>query len=223
VSVRWLLPTRLAPTALVAVVICACSSTAGEQQTTSASNPPAASANGDRTECADLVGRFSRALSRVRSESPVEGLAEIRAAAAAAGEDPAGCIRDRFETLVIEQRRKLVRLSLNEQEVTPAAIYECPELGPNLRCDSAVADDTAHLGELAVGGAISNPRNARMEIASDYKPTSTTFYLLKTPNGALEMAELPLRSVAPVYAMVAIIKEKGDGGYVKYVWLVRAR
>lgn len=222
-SVCWLSPTRLAVTVLAAVAICACRPTADEQQaiSTTTSTTTAASAAVSRPECTDIAERFSRALARVQSQSPVERLAEIRAAAAAAGEDPAGCVTKQLETLVIEQRRKLVRLFVNEQETHAAAIYECPELGPDLRCAGPVADDTAHLGELSVGNAISGSRNVRIANAPDYKPISTTFYLLKTAGGSLEVAELPLRSVPAVYAMVAIVKEMGDGGYVKYVWLGR--
>jgi hypothetical protein len=190
---------------------------------TSTSSAPAASSKGDRPECADIVGRFSRALSKVQSESPVERLAEIRAAAAAAGEDPAGCITERLDPIVMEQRRTLVRLSLNGQPATATAIYECPKLEPNFRCAGARADDTAHLGELAGGAPISDSGTVRVEIAAGYKPTSTTLYLMKTTDGSLEMAELPLKWVPPMYALVVIVKEAGDGGYVKYVWLVRAR
>jgi hypothetical protein len=224
VSVYSWLPTRLAAAILAAVAICACRPTADEQQATSTttSTATAASAPASRPECTDIVERFSRALTTVQSQSPVERLAEIRAAGAAAGEDPAGCVTRRLETLVTEQRRKLVRLSVNEQDTPAAAIYECPELGPDLRCDGAVADDTAHLGELSVGNAVSGSRDVRMEIAPQYQPTSTTFYLLKTAGGSLEAAQLPLRSVPSVYAMVAIVKEMVDAGYVKYVWLVRA-
>jgi len=222
VSAHWLLPTRLAATTLAAVVMCACTSDPERQHPTSTSTAPAAPAKGDRPECADIVGRFSRALSKVRSEPPVERLAEIRAAAVEAGEDPAGCIAERLDTMVIEQRRRLVRLSLDGQEAAPAAIYECPELGPNFRCAGARADDTAHLGELTSGSAVSDSGTVRMEIAADYKPTATTFYLLKTPGGSLEVAELPLKLTPPLYAVVVIVKED-DGGHVKYVWLLRAR
>jgi len=203
-------------------VVCACSSDPGEPQrasTSSVSPPPQTT---ERPECVEIAKRFSTAYSRVRSESPVERLAEIRTAAAAAGEDPAGCLAGRLEKLVTEQRRKLVRLFLNEQEAAPAAIYECPELGPRFRCQGAVADDTAHLGEMAAGGAIPNPGSIRMELARDYKPISATPYLLKTPNGSLEKTAVPLTPASPLYAMVVIVQEH-DSGYVKYVWLLQGR
>lgn len=204
---------------LVALLTAACRPDAGNPRATTTSVRPTTTQSSERPECRDLDGRFSRALTSVKSDSPVERLAEIRAAAVAAGEDPAGCVASRLADLVTEQRRRLVTLIVDDRAATPAAIYECPQVGPNLRCDGAVADDTAHLAAASVA-ARAPARSVRMELARGYAPVSATPYVLKARTGSPETITLPLRSIPAALHAIVVVVEEADAGYVKYVWLV---
>lgn len=176
--------------------------------------------------CARMVHRFEAAFAGSASKPPVPRLAALRRAARQAGEDPAGCVRDRILAIERGAREQLVGLVADGVRLPAGAVYSCGRIEPDLHCQGWQADDSAHRGELAAPAAVPGGGRLRVSFAPAYHPRRIRAYLAlrgghepqplviaRRAHGAL-----PLPEVTGEARIVLVVQETSGGAFVKYVW-----
>lgn len=175
---------------------------------------------------------WEREYPKIPPGPPVERLKAIERVSARIGEDPEGCAAEPIRFATQRERLRLVTLVAGKERIPPAAVYVCGSLSEGLRCVGAVADDTAHLGEMQAL-ATPLPSSNRLQLQPDPQfafasrrvyiaPRSTLMdrprYTEPTPD-ADHSFEVP--HLAEALVLIAIVKES-SGSYIKFVWLLAA-
>jgi hypothetical protein len=165
--------------------------------------------------------RFEKAVQAIKETSPMVRLQRLGDAAAAAGEDPEGCVQPELRELVESERKRLVVLTSGGRSFPAVAVSACAGVGPALRCSGAQADDSAHLTELGVS-PLPMTKNAQGELRlyAGYRPAALTLY--STTNGSqprvIALSRGHLFRLPASSNLLILITRQSDGGFLKFVW-----
>jgi hypothetical protein len=183
-------------------------------------------------DCQQRLALWESEFSKIPPGLASARIRAIEAIAGRVGEDPEQCASEKIRVAIQAERARLVMLRIDQENIPSTAVYTCDALSEGLKCNSSVADDTAHLGEFAVGPVIlATGKPLRFEPEAGFSLATIRVYMaarrtLMNDPSYLELAagkdgSFAVPKMKEESVVVAILKEPGSGVYDKFVWLAK--